>query len=151
MASSASSSSSATIGSTSSSSITHGVNPSLLLLSNMASMVTVKLDYNNYMVWRHQIEVILVAYSMINFISDDDHALDPFLKDSLGNFTIEANPEFFQWKSREQALFTFLNSTFSPSILDLTVGQRSKRGAWKVLEKRFASISHFHVLSLRDD
>ena len=83
MASSASSSSSATTGSTSSSSITHGVNPSLLLLSNMASMVTVKLDYYNYMVWRHQIEVILVAYSMINFINDDDHALDPFCKDSL--------------------------------------------------------------------
>ena len=122
MASSASSSSSATTGSTSSSSVTRGVNPSLLLLSNMASIVTVKLDYNNYMVWRHQIEVILVAYSMINFINDDDHALDPFLKDNLGNFTIEANPKFFQWKSCEQALFTFLNSTLSPSILDLTVG-----------------------------
>ena len=48
MASSASSLSFTTTGSTSSSSINHGVNPSLLLLSNMASMVTVKLDYNNY-------------------------------------------------------------------------------------------------------
>ena len=124
MVSSASSSSSATIGSTTSSSITYGINPSLLLLSNMASMATVKLDYNNYMVWRHQIEVILVAYSMINFISDDDHALDPFLKDSSRNFTTEANPEYFQWKSREQAVFTFLNSTLSPSILALTIGQK---------------------------
>ena len=88
----------------------------------MANMVTVKLDYNNYIVWRHQIEVILVAYSMINFIDDDDHALDPFLKDSSGNFTTKANLEFFQWKSREHALFTFLNSTLSPSILALTVG-----------------------------
>ncbi|XP_030958398.1 uncharacterized protein LOC115980270 [Quercus lobata] len=103
MASSASSSSFTTTGSTSSSSITHGVNPSLLLLSNMVSMVTVKLDYNNYMVWRHQIEVILVAYSMINSINDDNHAPDPFLKDSSGNFTTEVNLEFFQWKIREQA------------------------------------------------
>jgi len=85
--------------------------------------------------------VILVAYSMINFIDDDDHAPDPFLKDSLGNFTTEANLEFFQWKSREQALFTFLNSTLSPSILALTVGQKSGRGVWKVIEKRFASVS----------
>ena len=84
-------------------------------------MATVKLAYNNYMVWRHQIEVILVAYSMINFINDDDQASDPFLKDSLGNFTTVANPEYFQW-SREQALFTFLNSTLSPSVLALTVG-----------------------------
>ena len=61
--------------------------------------------------------MILVAYLMINFISDDDLAPDPFLKDSSGNFTIEANPEFFQWKSREQALFTFLNSIVPQSWL----------------------------------
>nr|POF14972.1 hypothetical protein CFP56_63310 [Quercus suber] len=92
-ANSSSSSSSATTGSTTSSLITHGVNHSLLLLSNMASMATVKLDYNNYMVCKHQIEVILVAYSMINFINDDDQAPDPFLKDSSGNFTTVANPD----------------------------------------------------------
>ena len=46
----ASSSSFATISSTTSVVVTHGVNPSLLLLSNMASMMTVKLDYNNYLV-----------------------------------------------------------------------------------------------------
>ena len=85
-------------------------------------MATMKLDYNNYMVWRHQIEVILVAYSMINFINDDDQASNSFLKDSSGNFTIVANLEYFQWRSREQALFTFLNSTLSPSVLALTVG-----------------------------
>jgi len=64
---------------------------------------------------------------MINFISDDDDDPDPFLKDSSGNFTTVANLEYFQWKSREQALFTFLNSTLSPSILALTVGQKFGR------------------------
>ncbi|KAL0008682.1 hypothetical protein SO802_010184 [Lithocarpus litseifolius] len=73
---------------------THGVNPLLLLLSNMASMMTVKLDYNNYLVWRHQIEVILEANSAINFIEDNLEAPDPFLKDSSANYTTEANPEF---------------------------------------------------------
>nr|POE50360.1 hypothetical protein CFP56_55172 [Quercus suber] len=73
---------------------------------------------------------------MINFINDDDQAPDPFLKDSSGNFTTVANPEYFQWKSHAQALFTFLNSTLSPSVLALTVGQKSGRGVWKVLEKR---------------
>lgn len=86
MASSACSTSDTT-GSTSSTSTTasnHGINPSLLLLSNMASMMTMKLDYNNYLVWRHQIEVILEAYSLINFIEDSNGAPDPFMKDSLG-------------------------------------------------------------------
>ena len=94
----------------------------LLLLSNMASMMIVKLDYNNYLVWKHQIEVILEAYSMINFIEDNLEAPDPLLKDSSGNYTIEANPKYIQWRDREQTLFTFINFTLSLSILALIVG-----------------------------
>lgn len=78
---------------------------------------------------------------MINFIEDTDCALDPFLKDSSGNYTTEANPEFLQWRNREQALFTFINSTLSPPILALTIGQKFGKGVWKILEKCFASIS----------
>ena len=126
------------------------VNP-LLLLSNMSSMMTVKLDYNNYVVWKHQIEVILETYSMIDAIDDSAQAPDHYLKDSSGNFTLEVNPAYVSWKSREQALFTFLNSTLSPSVLALTVGQKSGKGVWKVLEKRFASISRSSVMSLRNE
>ena len=78
------------------------VNPSLLLLSNMLSMMIVKLNFTNYIVWKHQIVVILEAYAMIGFLEEDSGvALDPFLKDSFGNFTRESNPEFLNLKSRE--------------------------------------------------
>ena len=111
-------------------------------------MMTVKIDYGNYIVWKHQIEVILETYSMIDVIDDSVIALDHFLKDSSGNFTTEINPSFISWKNCEQAMFTFINSTLSPSILALTVGQKFAKGVWKVLEKRFASISRSHVMSL---
>ena len=127
------------------------VNTALLLLSNMSSMMTVKLDYGNYIVWKHQIEVILDTYSMIDVLDDLINAPDRFLKDSSGNFTDEVNLAFIALKNREQAMFTFLNSTLSPAILALTVGQKSTRGVWKVLEKRFASVSRSHMMSLRNE
>ena len=127
------------------------VNSSLLLLSNMSSMMTVKLDYGNYVVWKHQIEVILDTYSMIDVLDDSITAPDRFLKDSSGNFTTEINSTFIAWKNREQAMFTFLNSTLSPGILALIVGQKSAKGVWRMLEKRFASISRSHVMSLRNE
>ena len=127
------------------------VNTSLLLLSNMSSMMTVKLDYGNYVIWKHQIEVILDTYSMLDVLDDSISVPDRFLKDSSGNFTAEVNPAFIAWKNREQAMFTFLNSTLSPAILAITVGQKSARGVWKVLEKRFASVSRSHVMSLRNE
>ena len=97
-------------------------NTSLLLLSNMSSMMTIKLDYGNYTVWKHQIEVILETYSMIDILDDSIATPDRFLKDSYGNLTTEINLNFISWKNREQAMFTFINSTLSPSILALTVG-----------------------------
>ena len=100
------------------------VNSSLLLLSNMSSMMTVKLDYGNYVVCKHQIEVILDTYSMIDVLDDLVTAPDGFLKHSSGNFTTEINPAFIAWKNREQAMFTFLNSTLSPAVLAFTVGQK---------------------------
>ena len=124
------------------------VNSLLLLLSNMSSMMTVKLDSGNYVVWKHQIEVILDTYSMIDVLDDSVTAPNIFLKDSSGNFTTEINPTFIALKNREQAMFTFLNSTLSPAILALIVGQKSARGVWRVLERRFASISRSHVISL---
>nr|POE60327.1 hypothetical protein CFP56_17388 [Quercus suber] len=108
------------------------VNTSLLLLSNMSSMMTVKLDYNNYTVWKHQIEVILETYSMIDILDESINVPERFLKDSSGNLTTEISPNFISWKNREQAMFTFINSTLSPAILALTVGQRSAKGVWKV-------------------
>ena len=82
------------------------VNTSLLLLSNMSSMMIVKLDYGNYIVWKHQIEVILDTYSMIDVLDESINAPDRFLKDAFGNFTNEVNPVFIAWKNREQAMFS---------------------------------------------
>ena len=87
---------------------------------------------------------------MIDAIDETTVAPDQFLKDSFGNVTTEINLAFSSWKNREQALFTFLNSTLSP-ILTLTIGQKSSRGVWKVLEKYFASVSRSRVMSLRND
>lgn len=133
--------SSSTTPSTTTTTTTPIVNLSLQLLSNMVSMMTVKLDFSNYMVWKHQIVVILEAYSMIGFVDDSCEAPDPFLKNSSRSFTREPNLEFVNWKNKEQALFTFINSTLSPSILAITMGQKSVKGVQKVLEKRFAFVS----------
>ena len=64
-------------------------------------MVIVKLDYSNYIVWKHQIEVILETYLMIDAINETAMAPDQFLKDSSGNVTTEINPVFLSWKNRE--------------------------------------------------
>lgn len=85
---------------------------------------------------------------MIDILDEPIIAPNHYLKDLFGNFTTEINLSFISWKNREQAMFTYINSNLSPAILTLIVGQKSIMGVWKMLEKRFASITRSHVMSL---
>ena len=117
----ASSSTMASSSSTSSMSLSL-VNQPLLLLSNMSNMMIVKLDNTNYIVWKHQISMVLETYSLYELLEEPQLVLEKFLKDLSGSYTAIVNPDFLIWKSKEKALLTFISSTLSPSVLALTVG-----------------------------
>nr|POE46099.1 hypothetical protein CFP56_34157 [Quercus suber] len=136
--------------STSSSSSMNVMNQPLLLLSNMSNMMTVKLDNTNYIVWKHQITMVLETYSLFELLEDPQLVPDKYLKDLSGNYTTIMNPDFLIWKSKEKALLTFISSTLTPSILALTVGCTSAMEVWKVLENRFSSISSAEEESLNE-
>ena len=127
------------------------LNQPLLLLSNMANMMTIKMDNTNYIVWRHQMTMVLETYSLFELIEEPQLIQDQYLKDLSGSYTTVVNPDFLIWKSKEKALLTFLSSTLTPSILALTVGCSLALEVWKVLENRFSSISRSHVMNLKGE
>ena len=47
----------------------------LLLLSNMSNLMSIKLDYTNYIPLKHQLITILEAYSLIEHIDGHGHAI----------------------------------------------------------------------------
>ena len=143
--------SSSSTSSMSTGSTTNLVNQPLLLLSNMSNMMTVKLDNTNYIVWKHQISMVLETYSLYELLEEPQLVLEKFLKDFSGSYTIIVNPNFLVWKSKENALLTFISSTLSPSVLALTVGCASAIEVWKVLENRFSSVSRSHIMNLKSE
>ena len=122
-----------------------------LLLSNMSNMMTIKLDNTNYIVWKHQITMILETYSLYELLEEPQLVPEKFLKDLSGAYTTVVNPEYTLWRSKEKALLTFISSTLSSSILSLTVGCTSALEVWKVLENRFSSISRSRVMNLKGE
>nr|POF27177.1 hypothetical protein CFP56_08547 [Quercus suber] len=102
----------------------------------MSNMMTVKLDNTNYIVWKHQITMVLETYSLFELLEDPQLVPDKYLKDLSGNYTTIMNPDFLIWKSKEKALLTFISSTLTPSVLALTVGCTSAMEVWKVLESK---------------
>lgn len=57
------------------------MNQPLLLLSNMSNMMTIKLDNTNYIVWKHQITMVLETYSMFELLDETQLVPDKFSKD----------------------------------------------------------------------
>ena len=64
------SSSSTSISSMSVSSAANLVNQPLLLLSNMSNIMTVKLDNSNYIIWKHQITMVLETYFLYELLEE---------------------------------------------------------------------------------
>ena len=96
MASTAMPSSSSTMASMASSSTAsiNLINQPLLLLSNMSNMMTVKLDSSNYIVWKHQISMMLETYSLFELLDDTQPIPEKFLKDLSGSVTAIFNLDY---------------------------------------------------------
>ena len=84
--------------------------------------------------------MVLETYSMYDLLDEVD---------LTGSTTSFINPDFQIWKSKEKALLTFMCSTLTSPILALTIICNSAMEVWKVLENRFSSISHSHVINLK--
>lgn len=54
----------------------------LLFLSNMSNLMSIKLDYTNYIPWKHQLITILEAYSLIEHIDGTTLKPSPFVLDA---------------------------------------------------------------------
>ena len=86
--------SSSSTSSVSSSSAMNLVNQPLLLLSNMLNMMTVKSDHTNYIVWKHQISMVLNTYSLFELLEEPQLIPEKFLKDLSGTYTTIINLDF---------------------------------------------------------
>lgn len=127
------------------------MNQPLILLSNMANMMTVRLDNTNYIVWKHQITMILETYLMFELLEEPHLILEKYLTDLSGSFITILNLDYSNWRSKEKALLTFMSSTLSPTILALTIGCSIAMEVWKVLENRFSTFSRSHVMNLKGE
>ena len=103
----------------------HANQTPLFLLSNMANLMTVKLDQSNYIVWKDHITSLLKTYPLIQHLDESIPIPDQFLCGSNGEITSRINSEFESWQICDQALVTLINSTLSPAVVSVVMGVES--------------------------
>ncbi|GMP95877.1 hypothetical protein CsSME_00044756 [Camellia sinensis var. sinensis] len=85
-----------------------------VLLSNLSSLVTVKLDGTNFIVWKGQLQNILRATDLLKIVDGSFPCPAKKIQNSSG---IEVpNPEAVQWRLLDAHLLSCVTTTLSPAI-----------------------------------
>lgn len=119
------------------------------LILNISSLISMKLENHNYLLWKSQLLPILRANNLEGFVDGSLVCPSDFLLDSEGKITLERYPQYFLWIQHDQNVLCWINATLSASVLAHVVSLKTSRDIWLALERRFASLSRSHIIQLK--
>ncbi|GMQ00457.1 hypothetical protein CsSME_00047546 [Camellia sinensis var. sinensis] len=119
-----------------------------LLISNLNSFVTVKLDSTNYIVWKTHLQNILRATNLLCYVDGTCACPSATITDSEGKNVI--NPEFLSWTQIDAHLLSCITATLTPTMFTSVFHCKSCQEIWTYLDKRFTSLSRSHIHQLKN-
>ncbi|KAH1193046.1 Retrovirus-related Pol polyprotein from transposon RE1 [Glycine max] len=120
--------------------------PSLLALANTTNSnlnlqipsINIKLERDNYSLWRSTIISALETFELESFILNPAPPMQiHIVNTSDGVSTTEPNPDFVLWKKHDRFVLLWIKSTLSEKALSLVVCATSSHMAWTAIEKTF--------------
>ncbi|XP_035844119.1 uncharacterized protein LOC110928104 [Helianthus annuus] len=91
-------------------------------LPNIANFVSVKLTYENYLTWKHQLVTILKTMGLLEHISSTP---PPSISDTD------------KWDHDDGYVSACINATLDASIAHLSIGTETAADLWKIIEDTF--------------
>ncbi|XP_016650447.1 PREDICTED: uncharacterized protein LOC107881345 [Prunus mume] len=110
---------------------------------HIATLIPVKLNRDNYLLWKSLFTPILQNADLYGLLDGSDQCPPQFLP------TLESNPAYPTWVARDRTCKIWLHAAISESVLPYTVGCSSAQSLWDNLEKRFSAITRSHILQLK--
>ncbi|KAL6182696.1 hypothetical protein ACLB2K_044109 [Fragaria x ananassa] len=109
-------------------------------------LMTIKLTYYNYLLWKSLFIPVLEAYDMLNLAQGKEHCPPQFLTSEEEN---SQNPAYTSWIKRDKMFLTWINASLSPNLLRHTKDCTSGKALWLHLENLLAQSAKSHVLRLK--
>eukprot|EP00268_Persea_americana_P006760 TRINITY_DN12435_c0_g3_i1.p1 TRINITY_DN12435_c0_g3~~TRINITY_DN12435_c0_g3_i1.p1 ORF type:complete len:211 (-),score=36.17 TRINITY_DN12435_c0_g3_i1:3813-4445(-) len=119
------------------------------LVPNIASLVSVKLENHNYLLWKSQFLPVLCAHGMIGYADESNLCPDEFIVSSNDLNMKEVNPLFLAWIQQDQVVLCLINATLSDGVLARVVGLQTSHEVWFTLEMCFATLFRSHIIQLK--
>jgi hypothetical protein len=141
-ASSPSSSSSGLLSTSSQNTTTHSLTP-------IQHLITIKLNQDNYLLWKAQIVPYLKGQNLFGFIDGSLPSPPSILSQTSTDLTQPPlNPDFLTWQRQDQMILSALISSLSETILAYVVKCTTSREVWTTLERMFTAQSRARSMSI---
>ena len=78
-----------------------GTSYGTISISNIASLVSIRLDKDNYLLWKSRFLPVLRANKLLKYIDGATHCPEKFLKDKDEILSFIVNPGFEVWVEQD--------------------------------------------------
>jgi hypothetical protein len=119
------------------------------LTQTLASAITIKLDQDNYLLWRAQTLPALYGQDVFGFVDGSEKAPSKKVASAEGSSTLVDNPDYAVWFRTDQQVLSALLSSLSPSTLGHVQLLKTSAATWETLDRMYASRSKAKVVQLR--
>lgn len=127
-------------------------NPPLItqtqIIQPQNQLITIKLNDDNYLVWKQQIITTVRGYGLEGFLDGSSIPPDKFIPAGEPGL-LRVNPEYTAWQRQDQLLASWILSSLSESVLVTMVGLNSSYDMWQSLELNFSSQSKARVMQYK--
>lgn len=120
-------------------------------LPSIASSITVKLDQENYLLWRAQFVPALHAHDLMGFVDGSIKEPAKLIAAPGGddNTAKVPNPLYATWFRLDQQVLSAILASLTPGLLGHVLFMATAEEAWKALQEMFASRSRARIVQLR--
>ncbi|CAN6724159.1 unnamed protein product [Malus baccata var. baccata] len=108
---------------------------------SVTNFLTIKLDRNNYPLWRAQFLPLLRSRNLLSYVTSETPCPSAFLLDDNGKFTDKVNPLYNEWIQTDQMILSWITSSLTPKVLASILNKIDSASAWSSLQERYASTS----------
>ncbi|GAV73201.1 UBN2_3 domain-containing protein, partial [Cephalotus follicularis] len=108
-----------------------------IIISNISSLIPIKLNGSNFLLWKSLFEPILRAHKLMHYVEVSNVPHSP------------TDPTYALWYEKDQMLLSWINATLSESALPYIVGVQSSKAAWNILHRHYASSTPSHIMALK--
>ncbi|KAF3785643.1 hypothetical protein EJ110_NYTH27126 [Nymphaea thermarum] len=110
-----------------------------------AALVFVKLNRDNYLLWRSQLESVMDSQDLLPFV--DGTQVKP-QKEITKDGKTEVNPEFGAWRKMDRLALSWIKATVTEVVLGQIMRAKTAHDAWSTLEKSYGSQSPLRIMLL---